>query len=104
VIALGSPSASWAKLVYFPERSVESVAVRVRKLAVLLDDLQVDIKNEDWDFIVEYPGQFRSYVPAFTKYTDAAYPDATAIDERYDPDEYTNSDIQVFSCLRVAFA
>mmetsp|Transcript_53253 Transcript_53253/g.106823 ORF Transcript_53253/g.106823 Transcript_53253/m.106823 type:complete len:326 (+) Transcript_53253:33-1010(+) len=81
VIALGSPSASWAKLVYFPERSVESVAVRVRKLAVLLDDLQVDIKNEDWDFIVEYPGQFRSYVPAFTKYTDAAYPDATAIDE-----------------------
>lgn len=77
-----SPAApAAAKLVYFPERSAESYAKRVRKMAGLLDELQRDLAEKEWEFIEEYPGQFRSYVPAFTKYTDTAFPDDTAIDK-----------------------
>eukprot|EP00614_Pseudopedinella_elastica_P015548 CAMPEP_0172585198 /NCGR_PEP_ID=MMETSP1068-20121228/4624_1 /TAXON_ID=35684 /ORGANISM="Pseudopedinella elastica, Strain CCMP716" /LENGTH=322 /DNA_ID=CAMNT_0013379569 /DNA_START=71 /DNA_END=1039 /DNA_ORIENTATION=+ len=76
-----APSPAGAKLVYFPEKGVEGVAKRVRKLAPLLDDLQRDLADEEWDFIAEYPGEFKSFVPAFTKYTDAAFPDDTEIDK-----------------------
>jgi|AntAceMinimDraft_5_1070358.scaffolds.fasta_scaffold110927_1 hypothetical protein len=50
-------------------------------MAALLDDLEDDIEKRDWDFIVEYPGQFRIYAQAFTKYTDTAFPDNTEIDK-----------------------
>ena len=50
-------------------------------MAGLLDDLQNDIEKRDWEFIVEYPGQFRIYSQAFTRYTDDAFPDDTEIDK-----------------------
>lgn len=80
-LVLAPARPAWAKLVYFPERGVEASAARVRKMGPLLEDLQADLAAEEWDFIVEYPGEFRSFVPAFTKYTDAAFPDDTEIDK-----------------------
>ena len=47
---------------------------KIRRTAKLLDELQQDIFAEDWDLIGSYPNAFRSYVPVFTKYTDAAFP------------------------------
>lgn len=81
VFVSAAPSPASANLVYFREASENTVAARLRKLEAVLDDLQRDIAARDWEFIVEYPGQIKAFVPAFTRYTDKAFPDDTEIDK-----------------------
>jgi len=47
---------------------------KIRNICVVMDELQRDLMQERWDLVEEYPAQFRSYVPVFTTYTDAAFP------------------------------
>lgn len=47
---------------------------KLRRVAKILDELQQDIFNEDWDIVGSYPATFRALVPVFTRYTDAAFP------------------------------
>lgn len=35
---------------------------------------------QDWDLVSTYPNAFRSLVPVFTKYTDAAFPTDDPVD------------------------
>ena len=35
---------------------------------------------QDWDLVSTYPNAFRSLVPVFTKYTDAAFPGDDPVD------------------------
>ncbi|CAM9658013.1 unnamed protein product, partial [Chrysoparadoxa australica] len=53
---------------------------KLRRAAKILDELQQDIANEDWDLIATYPSSLRALVPVFTKYTDAAFPSDDPID------------------------
>ncbi|CAM9406744.1 unnamed protein product, partial [Pylaiella littoralis] len=53
---------------------------KLRRAAKMLDELQEDIANEDWDLVQTYPNAFRSLVPVFTKYTDAAFPTDDPVD------------------------
>ncbi|CAN0196342.1 unnamed protein product, partial [Hapterophycus canaliculatus] len=36
--------------------------------------------EQDWDLVSTYPNAFRSLVPVFTKYTDAAFPTEDPVD------------------------
>ncbi|CAN0041312.1 unnamed protein product, partial [Phaeothamnion confervicola] len=54
---------------------------KLRRASKLLDELQQDIFNEDWDLLATYPPAFRSLVPIFTKYTDAAFPSDDPVDK-----------------------
>lgn len=47
---------------------------KIRKVGFIMDELQRDLMQERWDLVEKYPPQFRSYVPLFTTYTDAAFP------------------------------
>lgn len=47
---------------------------KIRKVGSIMDELQRDLMQERWDLVEKYPAQFRSYVPLFTTYTDAAFP------------------------------
>eukprot|EP00752_Nemacystus_decipiens_P003091 g2862.t1 len=53
---------------------------KLRRAAKMLDELQDDIANNDWDLVSTYPNAFRSLVPVFTKYTDAAFPTDDPVD------------------------
>eukprot|EP00903_Cladosiphon_okamuranus_P016585 g15299.t1 len=53
---------------------------KLRRAAKMLDELQQDIANDDWDLVSTYPNAFRSLVPVFTKYTDAAFPTDDPVD------------------------
>eukprot|EP00904_Undaria_pinnatifida_P013327 jgi/Undpi1/9124/HiC_scaffold_26.g11582.m1 len=64
--------------------SVEVMKLRfgdkLRRASKMLDELQIDISNDDWDLVSTYPNAFRSLVPVFTKYTDAAFPGDDPVD------------------------
>ncbi|CAN0369908.1 unnamed protein product [Ectocarpus sp. 6 AP-2014] len=53
---------------------------KLRRAAKMLDELQDDISNSDWDLVTTYPNAFRTLVPVFTKYTDAAFPTDDPVD------------------------
>ncbi|CAM9151913.1 unnamed protein product [Scytosiphon promiscuus] len=53
---------------------------KLRRAAKMLDELQEDIANDDWELVSTYPNAFRSLVPVFTKYTDAAFPTDDPVD------------------------
>ncbi|CAM9361597.1 unnamed protein product [Laminaria digitata] len=53
---------------------------KLRRASKMLDELQMDISNDDWDLVSTYPNAFRSLVPVFTKYTDAAFPGDDPVD------------------------
>ncbi|CAM9323754.1 unnamed protein product [Ectocarpus fasciculatus] len=53
---------------------------KLRRAAKMLDELQDDISNNDWDLVSTYPNAFRTLVPVFTKYTDAAFPTDDPVD------------------------
>lgn len=38
------------------------------------------VAPQDWDLVSTYPNAFRSLVPVFTKYTDAAFPGDDPVD------------------------
>mmetsp|Transcript_28637 Transcript_28637/g.71453 ORF Transcript_28637/g.71453 Transcript_28637/m.71453 type:complete len:346 (+) Transcript_28637:104-1141(+) len=59
----------------------QKIAPRIRQIATVLDELQADIYDEDWDILASYPQQLRAYVPIFTKYTDSAFPGKDPVDE-----------------------
>ena len=63
------------------EYTLERAKKYVRKLAGVLEELQEDLFDEEWDYVAEYPQEIRSFVPAFTKYTDSAYPSDSEIDK-----------------------
>lgn len=45
------------------------------------DELQRDLMQENWDKVLTYPPQLRSYVPVFTAYTDSAFPSDAPTDK-----------------------
>eukprot|EP00814_Leptocylindrus_danicus_P020622 CAMPEP_0116012518 /NCGR_PEP_ID=MMETSP0321-20121206/5169_1 /TAXON_ID=163516 /ORGANISM="Leptocylindrus danicus var. danicus, Strain B650" /LENGTH=329 /DNA_ID=CAMNT_0003481873 /DNA_START=27 /DNA_END=1016 /DNA_ORIENTATION=- len=46
---------------------------KIRKVCVIMDELQRDLMQERWDLVEQYPPQLRSYVPVFTAYTDESF-------------------------------
>ncbi|CAN0045007.1 unnamed protein product, partial [Sphacelaria rigidula] len=54
---------------------------KLRRASKMLDELQQDIFDDDWELVATYPGAFRSLVPVFTKYTDAAFPTDEPVDK-----------------------
>ena len=53
--------------------SYVNAARKIRKVCVIMDELQRDLQQERWDLVEAYPAQLRSYVPIFTAYTDEAF-------------------------------
>ncbi|CAM9190489.1 unnamed protein product [Ascophyllum nodosum] len=53
---------------------------KLRRASKMLDELQQDIFNDEWDLVSTYPTAFRALVPVFTKYTDAAFPGDNPVD------------------------
>jgi len=47
---------------------------KIRQVCLVMDELQRDLMQEQWDLVETYPVQLRSFVPAFTAYTDTAFP------------------------------
>jgi len=54
---------------------------KIRNIGGILDELQRDLMQERWDLVDTFPEQLRSYVPVFTKYTDAAFPSDAESDQ-----------------------
>uniref|UniRef100_A0A7S4RLA6 KOW domain-containing protein n=2 Tax=Ditylum brightwellii TaxID=49249 RepID=A0A7S4RLA6_9STRA len=54
---------------------------KIRGVVGIMDELQRDLMQERWDLVEKYPGQFRSYVPVFTTYTDSAFPSDEPTDQ-----------------------
>lgn len=46
---------------------------KIRRVCLVMDELQRDLMQERWDLIETYPAQLRAYVPVFTAYTDTAF-------------------------------
>jgi hypothetical protein len=46
----------------------------IRSVGNVMDELQRDLMQEQWDLVAAYPSQLRSFVPVFTKFTDSAFP------------------------------
>jgi len=46
---------------------------KIRRVCLIMDELQRDLMQERWDLIETYPAQLRAYVPVFTSYTDTAF-------------------------------
>lgn len=46
---------------------------KIRRVCVIMDELQRDLMQERWDLVEQYPAQLRSYVPVFTAYTDESF-------------------------------
>ena len=46
----------------------------IRSVGNVMDELQRDLMQEQWDLVAAYPAQLRSFVPVFTKFTDSAFP------------------------------
>ena len=46
----------------------------IRSVGGVMDELQRDLMQEQWDLVAAYPSQLRSFVPVFTKFTDSAFP------------------------------
>ena len=46
----------------------------IRSVGNVMDELQRDLMQEQWELVAAYPSQLRSFVPVFTKFTDSAFP------------------------------
>jgi len=46
---------------------------KIRRVSLIMDELQRDLMQENWELVETYPAQLRSYVPIFTAYTDTAF-------------------------------
>jgi len=54
---------------------------KIRRVSLVMDELQRDLMQERWDLIETYPAQLRAYVPVFTSYTDTAFASDAATDK-----------------------
>jgi len=69
----------------------------IRIVGNILDELQRDLMEERWDLVEKYPGQLRSFLPVFTKYTDSAFSTSSPTDKdlrvalRYEVGRFSSS-------------
>uniref|UniRef100_A0A0G4FIK4 Uncharacterized protein n=1 Tax=Chromera velia CCMP2878 TaxID=1169474 RepID=A0A0G4FIK4_9ALVE len=59
----------------------QKAAPRIRAIATTLEQLEKDIMDEEWELVDEYPEQFKTFLPLFTKYTDQAFPGDDEVDK-----------------------
>lgn len=63
------------------KQRVGGLANKIRNSCSIMDELQRDLMQENWDRVEAYPAQLRSYVPVFTAYTDSAFPSDAPTDK-----------------------
>jgi len=62
-------------------KGMGGLSKNVRIVGNILDELQRDLMEENWGLVEKYPGQLRSFLPVFTKYTDSAFSTSSSTDK-----------------------